>query len=127
MKPRTVILLLICLLTPTLPSTLFGQETALDYYNQAILKQAKDDLDGALADYNQAIKLKPIFAPAYNCRGTVKKIKGDLKGALADYTHAIDLEPLNVYFYVNRTVTRMDGKDLNGALADSTRVVELDP
>ena len=39
------------------------------------------DLDGAIADYNQAIKFNPKFAVPYSNRGNVKLKKGDLNGA----------------------------------------------
>jgi len=53
----------------------------------------KRDLEGALADCNRAIELKPDFAVAYNNRGMVKQVKGDLDGALEDYNKALNLKP----------------------------------
>jgi tetratricopeptide (TPR) repeat protein len=46
-------------------------ETAEAYNNQGEVKRIKGDLDGALADYNKAIELKPEFAAAYNNRALV--------------------------------------------------------
>jgi hypothetical protein len=44
----------------------------------ARLKLRKLDLAGAMADYNQAIRLDPKYSAAYDDRGNVKRQKGDL-------------------------------------------------
>ncbi len=41
----------------------------------------KGDLDGAIADYNEAIRLNPQYANAYNNRGEAYFAKGDFKHA----------------------------------------------
>jgi Flp pilus assembly protein TadD len=62
----------------------FG-DAATDCYNSGIAKRQNGDLDGALADFNKAIEIKPGYSSAYVARGIVKKQKGDLDGALADF------------------------------------------
>ena len=96
---RTV-LACIVILMPTVAT--FGQQTsnqeaniqnAATYGSRGTAKERKGDLDGAMADYNQAIKLNPKNASAYNNRGNAKTKKGDLNGAMADYNQAIKLNP----------------------------------
>ena len=41
--------------------------------------------DGAAADYDKAVQLKPDMSDAYFGRGMTKHAKADLEGALADY------------------------------------------
>ena len=50
-------------------------------------------MDGALADYDQAIRLNPAYVDAYNNRGVVRSDRGDADGAIADYDQAIRLNP----------------------------------
>ena len=47
----------------------------------------------AIADYDEAIRLKPDYASALNNRGLAYFSKGDLKRAVADYDAAIKIEP----------------------------------
>ena len=53
--------------------------------------QAKGDDDHAIADYDQAITLKPDYAAAYENRARVFASKGDYTRAVADVTKAGEL------------------------------------
>ena len=63
---------------------------AIDYFNCAEVRLALNYLEGAMADYNKAIELKPDFAEAYNNRGNLKTKMNDLQGALIDFDKAIE-------------------------------------
>jgi len=56
------------------------------YYNRAIARHLKGDLDGAIADYTKAIELNPDYELAYLNRGRAKHDKSNLDGAIADCT-----------------------------------------
>ncbi|MFQ3679859.1 MAG: tetratricopeptide repeat protein, partial [Pseudanabaenaceae cyanobacterium] len=47
-------------------------------------KSALGDNQGAIADYDQALRLQPDLAEAYNNRGIVKSALGDKRGAISD-------------------------------------------
>jgi len=49
------------------------------------------DIDERLRFYNEAIRLKPDYADAFNNRGIARGAKGDIEGALQDYNEAIRL------------------------------------
>ena len=50
-------------------------------------------MDGALADYDHAIRLKPDNPINMHNRGLARKVNGDFEGALADFNEAIRLQP----------------------------------
>jgi Flp pilus assembly protein TadD len=101
--------------------------THADYYNRGIDRQAKGDLDGAIADYTKAIEIDPRSAHAYNSRGNLRDAKGDHDGAIADFTKAIEIDPRDADAYNNRGGARKAKGDLDGAIADYTKYIELEP
>ena len=55
----------------------------------------KDNLEQALIDYTQAIRLDPKYIPAYANRGYAFYKLGDLDRALADFEKVLELDPNN--------------------------------
>ena len=68
-----------------------------DFPNLA--KKNLGDYQGAIADYNQAINIKPDYADAYINRGNAKSNLGDKQGVIADYDQAAQLFSQNMEWY----------------------------
>ena len=81
----------------------------------------------AIADYNQAIKLKPDYAFAYLDRGFAKRDLQDYTGALADFNRAIELRSDDALAYYNRANIKRALQDYAGAEVDYDRAIELEP
>ena len=96
------------------------------YYHRGVAKQAKGDLDGAIADFTQAIQLKPV-AQIYAARGGVRFTKGDFDGAIEDFTQALQLEPNAAGGYEGRGTARFLKGDFDGGIADLTQAIQLKP
>jgi tetratricopeptide (TPR) repeat protein len=102
--------------------------TVDDYLVSARQKNEKKDYQGALADYNQSITLKPDLAEAYSNRGLLKKKLNDYRGALADYNQSITLKPDLALAYINRGFLKYEKlNDYQGALADYNQSIALEP
>jgi tetratricopeptide (TPR) repeat protein len=104
-----------------------AQQNAIVRNQQGLAKQNKGDWDGAMADYNEAIRLDPRYYAAYDNRGNVKRQKGDLNGAMADIDQAIRLNPKNALAYNNRGKVKEAKGDLDGAIADFSQAISLNP
>ena len=87
-------------------------EDAESYYVRGFKKAAAQDYQGAIDDYNIAIRLNPQHFRAYTNRGIIKRRFKDKQGALADLTTAIKINAEYANAYLNRGVLKLDlGKD----------------
>ena len=126
----------------------YKPSSAEDYNNRGAAKLVKEDLDGALADFNKAIELNPnlvfahenrdrtiqsknernkTLAETWNKFGRIKKDDGDLDGALHGYNKAIELDSNFATAYSNRGLVKKAKGDLDGAIADFNKAIELKP
>ena len=102
-------------------------EASLATMNRGAAYQAKGDLDKALRDFDEAIRLDPHNAGAYVDRGLVRSIKGAHDEALTDFEEAIRLNPNQWEAYYNRTTDLWDAGKRDEIVADLTRTMELNP
>src|SRR5438876_1205053 len=109
-----------------------GRETkkniAIAYGNRGAAYRAKDDLDSAIRDYDEVIRLDPTYAEAYDNRGDAWLDKKDYDRATADYSEAIRLFPSNPTYLNDRCWTRaVAGRDLPQALSDCDQALRIRP
>ena len=87
----------------------------------------RGEYDRAIADYNDAIRLDPKYAFAYNGRGNAYNGKGEYDRAIADYSEAIQLDPNDRLPYNNRGNAYKDTGEFDRAIADYNDAIRLDP
>lgn len=68
------------------------------FYNRGLNKRYLNNFNGAIADYTEAIKLRPDYYKAYNNRGFAKMQIEDYAGAILDFTQAIKYDNYNTEF-----------------------------
>ena len=116
--------------TSSQPSIAVGSlDTAEAYLKRGDQYSEIKDFDHAIADYSQAILLKPNYAEAYNNRGFAHSIFGkiDVPKAIADFSQAIKLRPTYAYAYNNRGVAYMASGYPDEAIRDFDHAIELQP
>src|SRR5262249_7737007 len=79
-----------------------AKESAIAHHERGISYKSKGDVDRAIANFSEAIRLDPKYAEAYYVRGVAYGNKGDLDRAIADYSEAIRLDPKLAAAYNNR-------------------------
>ncbi len=85
------------------------------------------DIQGALLDYNEAIRLDALNAEAYLNRGITRQNMKQLDTASDDYTIAIKIDPTLSDAYIQRGLVSIDKSDPEGAIADFTEAMRVDP
>ena len=103
-------------------------KTANNYWHRSQIWRLKGELDIALGDMNEAIRLNPTSSSWFNSRGNLWKDKKEEDKALADYSEAIRLDPKNSGAYVNRGRVWRNKKDFDKAIADCNEALKhIDP
>src|SRR5712692_3373078 len=93
-------------------------------------KMHDGDFDGAIADFNEVIKIDKIYpenvqSGSYLNRGLAFQKKGDLDAALADFNKAIKLQSNNFSAYQNRAGLHEKRKEFDEAVADYSKAIKL--
>jgi tetratricopeptide (TPR) repeat protein len=101
--------------------------SATEAYNRGVDKYQAGDLKGALADFDEAIRLQDDFVSAYVNRANIKDDLGDPSGALVDYATALKYEQSDPNIYYNRGLTYSRLKQYEKAINDYDRAIELNP
>jgi len=78
------------------------QNLAIAFYNRGNSYRSKGQPDRAIEDYDQAIRLNPIYALAFYNRGNAYNGKGQPDRAIEDYDQAIRLNPNYADAFSNR-------------------------
>ncbi len=111
--------------SPAPSNPLTDAERADLLFKQALEQAAKDDLEGAIDAFSQAIRLKPGYVMAYYNRGTTYANMGNPRAAIADYTQVIQLKPNNPRVRYNRGLLRRSLGDRKGAIEDFQQAATL--
>lgn len=83
------------------------------------------ELDAALADCNEALKLRPDFVPALDSRAFVYLRQQRFRDAVADYDAALKASPKDPYSLYGRGIAKLRLGDNAGAQADIAASKEL--
>jgi tetratricopeptide (TPR) repeat protein len=97
------------------------------YTNRGIAWTNKGEIDRAIADYSESIRINPKFSAPYHNRASLLKDKQQYDRAIADYDEAINLDPK----YAPSFNGRADAWEIKGehdrAIADYSHAIGLDP
>lgn len=95
--------------------------------NQGVSARDAGDLDKALAEFSEAIRLRPDYATAYFNRADVYRTKNMYDEAIADYGQIIKLLPGDARAYLERGTVHSYKSNYDSAIPDFTRAIELLP
>ncbi len=110
-------------------------DLSMMYNDRGVEWKQKGEYDKAMADYNEALRIQPIYREVYNNRGNVWKAKGEYDKAIADYNEAIREASEPAYRkarayanpYHNRGLTWQAKGEYDKAIADYTQFIAMEP
>jgi tetratricopeptide (TPR) repeat protein len=102
------------------------RRNAWAYNFRALAWEYKGELDRAIADFGEKLRLVPT-AVTYNNRGNVWEAKREFDRAIADFDEAIRLDPNYKIAYNNRGNAWRAKKGYEKAIADYNHAIHLDP
>jgi tetratricopeptide (TPR) repeat protein len=91
-------------------------QTAVEYFDQGVIKSKTEDNQGAIADFTKALVLNPNITNAYINRGCAKSYLSDYRGAIEDYTTFLKTNPEDAFAYYKRGQAKERLKDYMGAI-----------
>lgn len=97
-----------------------------DYCLRGHQHRLNGELDQALIEFEQALRLDPACADAYNNRGNIFFARADYERAIADYSEAIRHQPGLATAYVNRALAYARLGRYDQAVADASAALGFD-
>ncbi len=97
------------------------------YYNRGDAYRDRGEYSRAIADYDQALNLKPEYVDAYFDRGNAYLQKGEYDHAIADYDQVLKRKPDYVDAYTVRGLAFTHKGEYDRAIADYDQALNLKP
>lgn len=97
-----------------------------NWSKRAFAWQHRGELDIAIRDHDEALRLSPEAA-GFNNRGICLRRKKDYDRAIRDFDEAIRLDPKYVNAFANRGTAWAGKKDFDRAIRDYDEAIRLDP
>jgi len=100
-------------------------EVEVAYTNRGAILKENRDFQGALEDFNKAIKLGKRDFKAYSNRGAVYTDLGEYQNAAEDYKKAIFLKPDHPQVLADYGYALMNNGDIRGAISNFDKAIQL--
>lgn len=108
--------------------TMTRQNRAATYVNRGVLRMREGLYEQALADYSEALSLRPEMGAAYLNQGAAHIYLKDFDSALVALNRAIDLDSPDLFAaHYNRAIAKENTGDVSGAYDDFVTALELKP
>jgi tetratricopeptide (TPR) repeat protein len=83
--------------------------------------QRREDVDRAVADYSDALRIDPKLADIFNTRGELYRGRGDRPRALADFSAALKINPQHAAARANFKALALELEKIGAGMAATPR------
>jgi tetratricopeptide (TPR) repeat protein len=104
-----------------------GIRQAEPFHNRGIAYAARGDIDKAIADVSEGIRLDPHQAYRFQERGELYFKKGDFAEAISDFNQAKKMDATRAFRFHWRGLAYSGIGNFPAAIADFTEAIRLDP
>lgn len=107
---------------------LLKRDRAKTHVNRGIVRKNRGDIEGALEDFEEALRRAPELGEAHLNIGFVRYQRRDWQGAVAELTTGLELDPNAAHRgYFVRGLAREELGDVRGAWEDYNAALEAAP
>lgn len=96
------------------------------YGKRGMAFSAHSDYEQAIADFDRALALDPLYAGAYLLRGIAFSARNDYEQAVADFDRVLAVDVRATFAYAHRGIASWKRKKYQQAIADFDQVSTLD-
>ena len=97
------------------------------YFFRGIAKYNLGDIRGAQRDFDNSVRLNPVFTSGYHYRAITESRFGRFEEAISDLQRAIDLRPGFTGLYYSRGVTYFLARQFENAVRDFDKYIRKEP
>jgi tetratricopeptide (TPR) repeat protein len=96
-------------------------------YNLGLVLAKKGDLDAAIREFQEALRINPYYSDAHNNLGLALVSKGYLDAAIQEYLEALRINPNNARAHNNLGVTHGNKGNLDAAIQEFQEALRISP
>ncbi|HDQ03389.1 MAG TPA: tetratricopeptide repeat protein [Deltaproteobacteria bacterium] len=97
------------------------------HYNLAILYQQTGDINQAIEQYREALRINPNYSSAHLNLGTCLGIRNEYDGAIYHFRKALRLDPADPGIYFNIGLAQLNKEDFKSAADSFKAALRLNP
>ena len=103
------------------------EDNFLAHYSLGLALSDAGDIDGAIRQYGEVLRIRPSFRDAHTKLGFALASRGDLEGAAGEFWVALRLNPEDADGHSNLGIILSQKGDLAGAVREFQEAVRLSP
>ena len=97
------------------------------YFYRGIAKYNLGDIRGAQSDFDNSVKINPVFTNGYHFRAITLSQSGKYDEAFADFDRAMELRPGLIGLYFSRGVANFLAQRFENAVSDFDKYIRKEP
>jgi tetratricopeptide (TPR) repeat protein/CHAT domain-containing protein len=104
-----------------------GNQEAEAWFYLGLQQAMAENIEGAIASFNQALAIKPDYYEALSCLGGMQVLLKQLEPAIASYNKVLAIKPEDHEAFYNRGCAQADLGELEAAIVSYNQALAIKP